>query len=77
MRCITVWGYAQDVHIDKVQRLQNRAGRIVSGNYDWIIRGIDIVKLLNLQTVRERRDYFTFFFNVQVYGRYSTFSFII
>ena len=47
------------VYLDKVQRLQNRAARIVSGNYDWTIRGIDIVKLLNWQTVRERRDYFT------------------
>ncbi len=52
--CITIWGYAPDVHIGKVQRLQNRVARIVSGT----IRGIDIVKLLNWQTVRERLDYF-------------------
>ncbi len=73
--CITVWSYAPDVHyIDKVQRLQNRAVRIVSGNYDWTIRGIDIVQLLNWQTVREKLFYVAF--NVQVYGRYSTLLFI-
>ena len=56
---ITVWGYVPDVHINKVQHLQNRAARIVSGNYAWSICDIDIVKLLNCQTLRERRDYFT------------------
>ena len=40
---------------------RNRAARIVSGNYDWIIWGIDIVKLLNWQNVRERRHNFTSF----------------
>ncbi len=43
----------------KVVDRDNRAARIVSGNYDWTTRGIDIVKVLNWQTVRERRDHFT------------------
>ncbi len=51
--CLTVWGF------DKVQHLQNRVARIVSGNYDWTILSTDIIKLLNWQTVPERRDYFT------------------
>ncbi len=60
MYCITVCGYGPDVHTDKVQRLQNKAARIVSGSYDWAVRGNDIVKLLNSQIVRERRDYFIY-----------------
>ncbi len=56
--CITVWGYATNVHISKVQSLQNRAARIVSGNYDWTIRGIDVVKQVKWETVEEHRDYF-------------------
>ncbi len=70
--CITVWGYAPDVPIDKIQCRQNREARIVCGNYDLTIQSTDIVKLLNWQTVRERRDYLRPF-NVQDYGRYSTF----
>ncbi len=41
--CITVWGYAPDVHIDKIQRIQCRAARLLSGVFDWNVRGIDIV----------------------------------
>ncbi len=52
-----MWGYAPNVHINKVQSLQNRAARIVSGNYDWTIRGIDVAKQLKWETV-ERKDYF-------------------
>ncbi len=48
--CMTVWDYAPNVHIDKVQSQQNRAGRIVTGNYDWTIRGIDVVKQLKWET---------------------------
>ncbi len=48
-----------DVYFDKVQRMQNRAARVVSGVYDWNLNGMDIVSQLGWQTVRERRDYFT------------------
>lgn len=58
--CLTVWGFTDNKYIDLVQRLQNRAARIVTGMYDRIqTRGIDLVKRLGWQTVRERRDYFT------------------
>ncbi len=33
--CTTVWGYAPDVHVNKVQSLQNRIARIISGVYDF------------------------------------------
>ena len=57
--CITVWGFADNKYINKVQSLQNRAARIITGKYDWSTRGIDLVKELGWQNVRERRDYFT------------------
>ncbi len=44
--CITVWGYTPNVHINKVKRLQNKAARTVSCNYDWTFRGLEIVKQL-------------------------------
>ncbi len=31
----------------------------MSGVFDWNVRGIDIIRRLGWQTVRERRDYFT------------------
>jgi hypothetical protein len=57
--CITVWGYAPNVHIDKVQRIQNRAARIITGNFSWDASGTELVKSLGWFTVRQRRDYFT------------------
>ncbi len=38
--CITVWGFAPNKYVDKVQRMQNRAARIITGNYNWDVRGI-------------------------------------
>ncbi len=37
----------------KIQRIQCRAARLVSGIFDWNIRGADIVRRLGWQTVRE------------------------
>ena len=51
------WLTAHDTN--KVQRLQNRAARISTGNYDYVnTRGIDLVKTLGLMNVSQRRDYF-------------------
>ncbi len=56
--CITVWGYAPNIHTNMVHSLQKGGARIVSGNYDRAIREIDVVKQLKWETVEERRDYF-------------------
>ena len=41
-----------------MQGLQNRAARIITGNFDYVhVRCIDIVKQLKWMTVIERRDY--------------------
>ena len=57
---ISLWGYITTAHnINKVQRLQNRAARILTGNFDYVnTRGIDLVKTLGLMKISQRRDYF-------------------
>lgn len=57
--CITVWGFAPSKYTNQVQRLQNGAARIITGNYDWTVRGINLVSELGWQNVAQRRDYFT------------------
>ena len=56
---ITLYGCSTQKNIDLVQRVQNHAARLIMGNFDYInCRGIDLVKRLDLYTIRERRDYF-------------------
>ena len=57
--CLTVWGFTSNVNIDMVQRLQNRAARIITGNYDYNVRGLSLVKELGWLNIRGRRDYLT------------------
>ena len=49
--CITVWGYATDIHLNKIQRKQNRAARIITNNYDWSTSGTSLVKELGWFTI--------------------------
>ena len=56
---ITLYGCSTQKHIDLVQRVQNHAAMLIMGNFDCInCRGIDLVKSLNLYTIRESRDHF-------------------
>ena len=56
---ITIWGYICDTNLHKIQRLQNRADRIVTGNYDYVTtRGTEPVRRLKWMCVTQRRDYF-------------------
>ena len=58
--CLTVWGHTSQGNIETIQRFQNRAGRILSRNFDYInFSGISIVKELGWLTVSERKDYLT------------------
>ena len=57
---ISVWGQTSEYNINKIQRLQNYAARIVTNNHDYInCRGIDIVHALKWMDVKMRRNYFT------------------
>ena len=56
---ITIWGFTSKYNLSKVQRLHNRAARIITGDFDYVhVRGIDIVKNLKWINVIQRRDYF-------------------
>ena len=56
---LTIWGCTTEVNLNRVQRIQNLLARIICDNFDYIhSRGIDLVRSLKLQTIRERRDYF-------------------
>ena len=56
---ISIWGYTTAHNINNVQRLQNRAARILTGNVDYVnTRRIDLVKTLGLTNVTQRRNYF-------------------
>ena len=59
---IPVWGFTSQLNLSRMQRLQNRAARIITGNFDYInVRGIDIVKQLKWMNLIARRDYFVAF----------------
>ena len=48
-----------EVNLNHVQRVQNLLARIICNNSDYIHSGgIDLVRSLKLQTIRERREYF-------------------
>lgn len=54
----TVWGSSGKHVVDKAQRLQNMACRIITGNYDFRnTRGIDLVNKLEMQTFEQRLQY--------------------
>ena len=36
----------------------NRAARIISGNFEYDVRGVELLNQLRLMTLNERRDYF-------------------
>ena len=56
---LTIWGCTTDTNLGKIQWIQSVAARIITGNFDYIhSRGVDIVRPLHLQTVKERWDYF-------------------
>ncbi len=56
--CITIWGYAAERHLNKVQRIMNAVARITTGNIDYDVRGVELFKQLGLMNLKERRDYF-------------------
>ena len=55
----TVSGNTSQGNMYKLQRVQNYAARLVSGNFDLNYRDEDIVKSLNWPTVAERFTYLT------------------
>ena len=55
-----MWCHTKKSLVDKLQRVQNYAGRIINGNWDFInTHTIDIPNSLRRINVQERCDYFT------------------
>jgi len=57
--CISVWGHTSKNNITLLQRLQNRAARVITGVYDWNYSASKLVKSLGWMTIEERVKYFT------------------
>ena len=57
--CLSVYGHTSKSNLNKIQRFQNHAARIVSHNYDYNISGDVIVTNLGWQNVSQRRDFLT------------------
>ena len=56
---LSIWGGTTEVNLNRVQQIQNLLARIMCNSFDYIhSRGIDLVRPLKLQTIRERRDHF-------------------
>ena len=55
--CILIWGHSSASNLNRIQKLQNRAPRIIKNSYDFNISGLTIVKDLNWLNVSQRRDY--------------------
>ena len=56
---ITLYACSTQKNINLVQRVQNHAARLITGNFDYLnCRGIYLIKSLNLYTIRERRNHF-------------------
>ena len=54
---ISVWGYCSETNKDLVTRLQHRAARIITGEWDYIVvRGADLVDEMGWQTFEQRRN---------------------
>ena len=56
----SVWCHTKKSNINKLQRVQNYAARIITGNFDYLnTNSIDLTRSLRWANVQERCDYFT------------------
>ena len=56
----SVWYNTTSKNLEKLQKVQNYAARIISGNFDYIIvRSISLIRSLKWMTISERCEYFT------------------
>ena len=57
---ISLWGHCSEYDKSLITRVQHRAARIITGQFDYrTVRGHDLVTELRFQTIEQRRDYFT------------------
>ena len=56
---ISIWGKCSKERISVVQRLQNRAARAITKNYDYTIPSSKIIQKLGWMNIHKRYKYFT------------------
>ena len=57
--CLSVRGSTSEKHLNHLQKLQKRAARIVTQNFNWDELSINIIRNLGCQTIRERYEFLT------------------
>ena len=57
--CISVWGHTSKCNISTLQKLQNRADRTITGQYDWNISPKCLITELGWMNINQRMKYFT------------------
>ena len=57
--CLSVWGTFSKQNINNTQKLQNRAVRAVTGNFDYKSSVSSMIKQQNWMNIKERTEYFT------------------
>ena len=58
--CISLWGNCSSGNINKIQKLQNRAARIVSNENNWNISSSELIEQLKWMNIKTRHDYFIY-----------------
>ena len=56
--CVTVWGNYSKHNVELIQRLQSRAVRAITGNFDYAYSSNNIIRDLGLMNIDERFIYF-------------------
>ena len=57
---VAIWGHCTENNKALIKRIQHRAARIVTGQFDYVnIRGQDLMTQLGWQSIDQRRDYYT------------------
>ena len=64
--CLTLWGNRSSMNknINTVQKLQNRAARVITGIFYFSVPSSTIRESLGWTTIRDRYDYFFKYFHV-------------
>ena len=57
--CLSVWGSTSEKKSSHLQKLQKRAARIVTQNFNWDESSINIIRNLGWQTIRQRYEFLT------------------
>ena len=74
--CLSVWGNCSATQLKDVQKIQNRAARIITKTFDYNADSSILIRELGWQTVAEMYHYFTsvFLYKCQYQPSHQTFA---